>query len=89
MTGLEFKRLLDNAHLSPQAKHLLTHQREVMIEQGRQLTMCATIIDGLAKTVAQFVNLHGATQEKVRELINAGKEPGVDVYSEAIDETEH
>lgn len=89
MTGLEFKRILDNAHLSPQAKHLLTHQREVMIEQGRQLTMCANIIDALAKTVAQFTNLHESTQEKVREMINAGKEEGVDVRSEAIEETEH
>ena len=89
MTGLEFKRILDNAHLSPQAKHLLTHQREVMIEQGRQLTMCVQLCETLAGTIARFVNLHESTQEKVREMINAGKEEGVDVRSEAIDETEH
>lgn len=88
MTGLEFKRILDNAHLSPQAKHLLTHQREVSIEQGKQLTMCVTLVEALANSVAQFVNMHESTQEKVRELINAGKEPGVDVRSEDP-ETEH
>ena len=88
MTGLEFNRILDNAHLSPQAKHLLTYQRELIIEQGKQLNMCVSIVNSLAETVARFVNLHEATQEKVREMVNAGKEEGVDVYSEAIDDPE-
>lgn len=89
MTGLEFKRLLDNSHLSPQAKHLLEHQRAISIEQGKQLQLCVSIIEQLAGTVSKFVNLHAATQEKMRELVNAGKEPGVEVFSEPIDETEH
>lgn len=86
MTGLEFKRLLDSSHLSPQAKFLLNHHREVMVEQGRQLNMCVSIVEALAGTVAKFVNLHESTQDKVREMINAGKESGVDVYSEGIDD---
>lgn len=90
MNGLEWKRRLDDAHLSPQAMYLLNHIREVMVEQGRQLTMAVKFCEELAKTVARFVDLHDSTQEKMRELINAGKEPGVDVSSVANDpETEH
>ena len=86
----EFKRRLNDAHLSPQAEYLLTHMFEVQVQFSKDMNTQSNLILELANTLAKFVQLNQAMEGKMREVMGIGKEDGVEVQSVANDpEREH
>jgi len=77
----EFNRRLEKCHLDQDTKYLLAHLFETQIEINRQLDVCASLIAGLVQSTEQFVALHESTQGKVKQMMEHGRTPGVEVHS--------
>jgi hypothetical protein len=86
----EFKRRLNDAHLSPQAEYLLTHMFEVQVQFSKDMNTQSSLILELANAVGKFIQLNQAMEDKMRQVLGLGKEDGIDVQSVANDpEQEH
>jgi hypothetical protein len=87
MTFNEFNKQLRNRNIDPQTAYMLAVLFEVQLEQGKQLDACASILQGLVKTVEAFVSLNETTQQKMLQLRRdlTGEVDGVTVASEPIE----
>lgn len=77
-----FQRVLRNRGIEGPTAVVLTEMYVQMLDQAKQLDMCATVISDLVNTVQNFTQLHDATQTKFQQLLHELR-PG-EVHSEAI-----
>lgn len=84
MTFNQFNKELQNRGIDKQTAYMLSVLFEAQLEQGKQLDACASILQGLVRTVEQFTALHEATQGKMTQLIKdmTGEVEGVTVSTE-------
>ncbi len=68
MSFNEFQRELQRRNIDGPVAVMLTTMYEQIRETAEQVHQCATIIETLVNTVANFTALHEATQGQVSEL---------------------
>lgn len=84
MTFNQFQKELRNRNIDPQVAYFMSVLYEQHMEVLKQVDQMATIINSLADTVGNVVELHSVTKERV-EMMNkrlGGDYDGVTVTTE-------
>jgi hypothetical protein len=85
ITLMQLKRDLEASNLDKRTVYFFAELYEHQIALEQAFEQMSGIVVGLAESVQQFVNLHEATQTKLKQMMQHGQMDGVDVRSEPID----
>jgi hypothetical protein len=85
ITLMELNRQLQVSNLDKRTVYFFAELYEHQIALEQAFDQMTSVVAELTNSVQQFVNLHEATQEKMKQLMQHGQMDGVDVRSEPYD----
>jgi predicted HTH domain antitoxin len=87
----QFQKELRDRGIEGQTAYMMTLMYERIIDLSQQVVMASRLIDELATSLGNFVELHENTQRQLKTLMRHGRPDGVEVHSVAYDpdESEH
>lgn len=84
MTFNQFQKELQRRGIDPQNAFMFTLIYERMIHMAKEQEDAAKAILALANTISGFVELHEATEKKLRDVQRGNRPDGVEVFSESV-----
>ena len=86
MTFNQFQRELQERGIDPKVAYMLTVIYEQVMEQGKRIDDCASVLLNMAHTVRGLTGLNEQTAERLRRIERGGDESaGIEVRSVAYD----
>lgn len=82
ITLMELNRQLQESNLDKRTVYFFAELYEHQIALEQAFDQMSSIVVGMAEQIQQFVNLHEATQEKMKQMMQRGQMDGVSVKSE-------